>query len=198
MLFKVNAGLYFYASAPVIAVTGDIMFSSCLSHSCECHIKERLFGYNSRIHTLIMTVFFIDLDPEVLVWVHPLHFLSLDDTGITYVSILPNNTYNTFLLNSFSPHYIYYMSLDRHECKLQFDWLAEAYNRGAVILVYTCGQTKLKTGRPAAEIILAQNSSTAGSGNSTNTSLILFIASAAWPWLVTLVLWHSYTEFRTC
>lgn len=32
-------------------------------------------------------------------------------------------------------HYVLYMSLDRHGCKLQLEWCVETYNREAIILV---------------------------------------------------------------
>lgn len=40
---------------------------------------------------------------------------------------------NTIFLQSL--HFLYFMSLDRHGCKLQLDWLADEYNHEAVILV---------------------------------------------------------------
>ncbi len=69
---------------------------------------------------------FIDLDPMVL-----------ESTLFTSSPWMTTRTFcqKIHLIPFQSLHCIYYMSLDRHGCKQQLDWLEEAYNQGAVILV---------------------------------------------------------------
>ncbi len=68
---------------------------------------------------------------EIIHWNHTcqysdnFHFAKKYTNVISFIKFLP------------SLHYIYYTSLDRHGCKLQLGWLAEAYNYGVVILIFT-------------------------------------------------------------
>ncbi len=67
---------------------------------------------------------------EIIHWKHTCQYS--DNFHFTKIHLIP---FITFLQ---SLHYIYHMSLDRHGRKLQFDWLAKAYNHRAVNLVTSC------------------------------------------------------------
>lgn len=61
---------------------------------------------------------------------HVQHCSSSANAGLHVVKSLV-----TQCSNNHSLHTVYYMSVDRHGCKLKLDWCAEAWNRKAVIPV---------------------------------------------------------------